>query len=79
MKLERMAYDLKKPETWTPHLRRFAWEAIQNQRLHKARAARLVESGIAVMLEDGRCVVKIAAMDALFATMRSNTEVTGRR
>lgn len=68
--LERM--DTTKPRTWPPKLRRLAQEALRIDRLglhlHAAKAKRLVDAGVAVML-NGRCIVTIPARDGL---MRSN-------
>lgn len=67
--------DIARPIAWPPRLRTMALEAMRNNRLHRARAKRLIDAGIAVEMSDGRCVVKLAAQDALCLLVRSNTEV----
>jgi hypothetical protein len=65
--------ELSRPSTWPRKLQIFAIEARRNPRLHKARARRLVDAGIAVMLHnDEYCVLKLSAHDAIGKMLSSN-------
>ena len=65
-----MRPDPKRPSTWGRSIVNFAVEAMRNERLHKARAQRLVDAGLAVWIGD-RCVVTITARDALRHHMKA--------
>lgn len=69
-------FNVRNVGTWPKKLRDFAFEAIENERLHASRADRLCEAGLAVMIRD-RCVVKIPARDALHDWWRREKESKG--
>lgn len=62
---QKIKYDLTEPGKWPKKLLGFAIEAMSNQRLHGARARRLIDAGICIRLDDGRCGVVLQAQDAI--------------
>lgn len=71
-----MRPDPKRPATWGRSLVNFAVEAKRNELLHKARAQRLVDAGLAVWIGH-RCVLTIPARDALRSYMKTASPGVG--